>query len=122
MKTWIGAIICVGSVLAAGAATAGSCGYQYCWGAVGFGPNGAVAYSHGYPSESDAWNRAQYECEGDCTTIQTFYNTCGAIALATNGGWGFGWGGSRALAESNAISYCRENGPGCRTAVWACSQ
>ena len=35
--------------LAAGPAAAGQCGYQYCWGAVGFGPGGAghlrIAYT-----------------------------------------------------------------------------
>ncbi|MCP3970415.1 MAG: DUF4189 domain-containing protein [Rhodobacteraceae bacterium] len=108
-------------VFAAGAAAAGQCGYQYCWGAVGIGPNGARAFSHSFASESAAMSGVQAECGGNCTEIQSFYNTCGAMAVATNGGWGFGWGGSRAIAESNALGYCAQNGPYCEIATWACS-
>lgn len=39
LKTFCGALAL--TALSAGHAAAGDCGYQYCWGAVGFGPNGA---------------------------------------------------------------------------------
>ena len=37
-----------------GAAMAGSCGYEYCWGAVGIGPGGAWGYSVGNWSDEEA--------------------------------------------------------------------
>ena len=83
------AALAVAMVLAP-AAHAGSCGYDYCWGAVGFGPNGAWGYSYGQFSEDEAVNVAQDGCGWNCTVVKTFYNTCGAIAVADNGGWGWG--------------------------------
>lgn len=121
MKRWMTGLGLSLALLGGGAAWAGQCGYDYCWGAVGFGRNGEVAYSHGFATEDGAWARAQGECGGACTIIQTFYNTCGAIAVGRNGAWGFGWANSRARAESNAIGYCSDSGAGCRPIVWACS-
>jgi len=114
------AALAVAMVLAP-AAHAGSCGYDYCWGAVGFGPNGAWGYSYGQFSEDEAVNVAQDGCGWNCTVVKTFYNTCGAIAVADNGGWGWGWAPSRSDAESTAIAYCVENGRNCRVRAWACS-
>ncbi|MEP2532633.1 DUF4189 domain-containing protein [Shimia sp.] len=102
-------------------AMAGQCGYEYCWGAVGIGPNGAWGFSWGQYSEQDAVNALQSECEWDCNNVKTFYNTCGAMAEGNQGNWGFGWGNSRGLAEDNAIGYCYQNGGGCQIKVWSCS-
>lgn len=103
------------------AAVAGQCGYDYCWGAVGVGPNGAWAYSYGMWSEQEAYNAAQDECGWNCTTVKTFYNTCGAIARADNGALGWGFEYTRELAESTAINWCMDVGYNCRVVVWACS-
>ena len=121
MKIWIGLYAFASVLITAGAAMAGQCGYNQCWGAVGIGPYGTYGYSHSYSSENAAWNRAQSECGGNCTNIKTFYNTCGAMASASNGAWGFGWAGSRAAAESNALDYCYDSGNDCRVVVWSCS-
>ena len=123
MKTAIrilaGATVALG---VAGAASAGSCGYQNCWGAVAVGPNGAYGFSHSWGTEQQAYDTANSGCEWDCTITRTFYNSCAAIAVADNGGWGWSYASSRALAESNAMSYCMENGYNCRVRVWSCSQ
>ncbi len=102
-------------------AVAGQCGYDYCWGAVGVGSGGAWGYSYGQFSEADAVNELQRECGGDCDTVRTFYNTCGAMAQGSSGNWGFGWADSQSQAEANAMGYCYENGGGCSIRVWACS-
>ena len=91
------------------------------WGAVCIGPGGAWGYANGYSSEAGAYDRAMQGSQYDCNEVRTFYNTCGAIAVATNGGWGWSTGGSRGSAEAGAINYCRQYGSGCRVAVWACS-
>ena len=51
------ALVAICSV-AAGAASAGQCGWDYCWGAVGFGPGGAYGYAYSHYSETDAYNAA----------------------------------------------------------------
>ena len=65
-------------------AVAGSCGYDRCWGAVAIGPNGQ-AWAHSYSSERAAINAIANNCRGRCSTIKTFYNTCGAIASSPSG-------------------------------------
>lgn len=104
------------------ATLAGSCGYEYCWGAVAVGPGGAYGYSHSWGSEDEAYDAAMQGCEYDCDTIQTFYNTCAAIATASNGGWGWGYDSTRHSAEVLALGYCSQNGPNCQVRVWSCSQ
>ncbi|MFQ5439241.1 MAG: DUF4189 domain-containing protein [Paracoccaceae bacterium] len=103
-------------------ALAGSCGYTYCWGAVGIGPGGAYGWSVGQRSEGNAISEAQSGCEGDCTNIRTFYNTCGAMAEAPDGAWGFGWNADMRTAKSLALGYCAENGYDCQLRAWACSK
>ena len=120
MKVLRGVLTALG-VLGATSVWAGECGYDYCWGAVGIGPGGAWGYSYGQFSETDAVNVLQGECGWDCDNVHTFYNTCGAIAEGSQGNWGFGWAGSRAEAEGNALGYCYQNGGGCAIKVWACS-
>ena len=104
------------------AAEAGSCGYQYCWGAVGVGSNGAYGWAHSYSNENDAYWSVNNSCKGNCETIKTFYNTCGAIAQAPNGAWGWGWDSDLEIAKSIAMSYCMDNGYDCSPRVWACSK
>lgn len=106
--------------LFAHAAAAGQCGYINCWGAVGIGPQGAWGFSHSYAYEGDAISRVQGECP-NCNVINTFYNSCGAMAVASNGGYGFAWAGSRYEAERAALGYCRDYGPNCKNVVWSCS-
>jgi hypothetical protein len=103
-------------------AAAGACGYDYCWGAVGVGANGAYGFSHGYGSENAAIQSAQSGCKGQCTNVRTFYNTCGAIAVADNGAWGFGWNNDQELSESIAMNYCMDGGYNCQIRVWSCSK
>lgn len=107
--------------LAATSAVAGQCGYQYCWGAVGFGPGNAWGYAHSYASQQAAYNRVHQECGGNCTQIKTFYNTCGAIAAGANNGWGWGHAPSRQQAQNIALGYCNQYDNGCTIRAWACS-
>jgi hypothetical protein len=118
------AIMALGAVGAAtGAAEAGQCGYAQCWGAVGTGPYDAFGFSHGYATGSAAWDVAQNGCGRNCDNIQTFFNSCGAIAEASKlGGRGFGQGKTRAEAEDIALDQCAANGSSnCTIRVWACS-
>ena len=103
------------------AALAGTCGYQYCWGAVAIGPNGAWGWSQEMGNEQQAIDSALRGCKGNCDVFKTFYNTCGSIAVADNGGWGWGWHGDLETPKSIAMNYCMENGYNCEPRVWSCS-
>ncbi len=103
-------------------AEARHCGYARCWGAVGFGPYGASAYSHSYNSQYKARRRVNRECRGNCTVIKTFYNSCGAIAAGDDNGWGWGYAPSRRRATRLALQYCRRNSYNCTVRAWACSK
>lgn len=108
-------------IFAASGAQAGACGYDYCWGAVAIGPNGVYGYAHSWASETDAVNTALQGCGGNCDVVRSFYNSCAAMAQASNGGWGWAYAGTRAAAEANALAYCRDYGPNCQLRVWSCS-
>ena len=110
------------ALLAPAGAQAGDCGYRDCWGAVGIGPGGAYGWSFGMPSEKRAIRVVRRECGGNCTVIRAFYNTCGAMAQAPNGAWGFGWHQDPGVARRLARKYCAERAKGCRVRVWACSK
>lgn len=120
MKIRIAALAAV-SVFAAQTAFAGQCGYAYCWGAVAIGGNGMWGWAHSHYSEQNAINALQRECKGKCDNVHTFYNTCGAIAKAPAGNWGFGTGGTRESAEYSALAYCAQYGDGCVVQAWSCS-
>lgn len=113
-------IFCAGAVFAASAAWPANCGFEYCWGAVGVGPEGEWGWSSGYAVENGAIAKVQNACP-DCTTIETFYNTCGAMALGSDGAYGFGRADTRGAAERSAISFCADFGAECRPVVWSCS-
>ena len=97
------------------------CANGKCWGAVGIGPGGAWGNAYDYPSERAAARAVQNSCQGGCTTIKTFFNTCGAIAQGDNGGWGWAWAGTPDDAQSSAIAYCVPNDRNCRIRTWACT-
>ena len=116
------ATACLFGLITASTAVAGSCGYEYCWGAVGSAANGAYGWAHSYYSEQEAINAVQQSCKGQCTEIKSFYNTCGAMARSPSGAWGWAWNSSREIAENQAVGYCLQHGSDCRVVVWSCSK
>ncbi len=120
-KTNLLTAFAIASTLAA-PVSAGQCGYDLCWGAVAFNANtGAYGYAYSYFSEGQAANAAQEGCGYNCPEVKTFYNQCGAAAIGANGGYGWGFGLSRAAAENVAMSYCNNYDYGCQVLVWSCS-
>lgn len=98
-----------------------ACANGKCWGAVGVGPNGAWGNAYDYPSQNAAAQAVQNRCGGNCTTIKTFFNSCGAIAQGDFGGWGWAWNVNKNEALSSAIAYCVPNDRNCRVTTWACT-
>lgn len=115
------AIVSCASLSLGSALNAGQCGLEKCWGAVGIGQDGAYGWALGKATERDAFDAAQAKCDNNCNELRTFYDACGAMAKARNGGWGWAWGQSRAEAEASALGYCSEYGRDCEVTVWACS-
>lgn len=96
------------------------------FGAIAYSPAASShGYSYNYATQWAAENRALQECErysgmGDCRIIVWFKNGCGALAEG-NGGYGSGWGATRALAERNALQSCSQYAYNCRITRWVCT-
>ena len=104
----------------AGPALAGDCGYDYCWGALAIGPDGATGRASSMRTAPWAHDRAADLCGGDCA-VEMFYNSCAAIARDRTGAWAFGWDPVRDRAFEKAMAGCEADGGTCRVATWACS-
>lgn len=98
-----------------------ACSNGRCFGAVGIGSGGAWGNAYDYPSARAAARAVQRNCKGNCSTIKTFSNACGALAQGDNGGWGWAWHGDAEEARSQAIAYCVPNDRNCRIRTWACT-
>ena len=109
---------------ATNALAADKCKHETCWGAVGFSTSGApsdIGFSYWYSSESGAAGRVKKECPA-CDVIKTFANSCGQLAVSSNGNWGFATGANRDEAAANGVSICTANGgTDCKRRVWSCS-
>lgn len=126
MKRLLAIILLAMSITpAATTAAQARCFVPNCWAAIAINPNGrAWAYVYNYPSANAARRGALARCRGRCSRVNTFRNSCGAYAVANNGGWG--WSANyrnRRAAQSRALYECRRHNPGqgCRIRVWACT-
>ncbi|MGK7890800.1 MAG: DUF4189 domain-containing protein [Leptolyngbyaceae cyanobacterium] len=87
----------------------------------------AHGYSYDYANQRAAETRALRECEsqsgtGDCEVMVWFRNACGALAEASNGAAGSGWGSEREIAEDYAMQSCYDVGDRtCRITRWVCT-
>lgn len=108
-------------IFSAPQALAGQCGYEECWGAIGFDDAGNIGVSYSQWSEERAYELAQEQCAWNCAEMRTFKNTCAAIAQGENGGWTWAKGKSRSSAEQTAHRLCDNRTYNCKTVVWACS-
>src|SRR5258706_3357383 len=101
----LGLAALAGFTFAAASAEA-ACRTGDCWGAVAYSERGAWAYAYNFPTREIAGQRAQAKCNGQCTHILTFHNSCGAYATGPRGNFYYGWGNAstRRQAESIALS------------------
>ncbi len=111
------------AVVLGGAATqAGQCGYEYCWGALTAGPNGAAGRASGMRSAPAASDRATEVCGAACDRAEVFVNSCAFLVEDRSGARHFGWHEDRAEAERRARASCEAGGALCRVRIWACSR
>jgi len=94
-------------------------------GALAIGRCGAYGYSYNYSTRKAADARALKECpEKDCKIVTNFSGLCMAFATDTSkscGAWGWATRPTRALAESVAVTQCKNaGGQSCRVRAQAC--
>ena len=83
----------------------------------------AISYSVNGASRSAAEATAASGCSAsDCRTALWFKNACGALASASGGAWGTGWGDTQALASQFATESCEQNGgSSCKVRLNVCT-
>ena len=101
----------------------GSCGYERCFGALAVGESGAIGRAAGERTLPDAERVARGSCGAACE-VELFWNACGAVAMARDGQWRFGWDPDLARANDKALAACDAAfpGAGCHVRDWVCSK
>lgn len=87
------------------------------YGAISYSPSTRVYSSGTATSKQAAINAALRNCRRDseaedCTVPLWFRNAWGAIAVASDGSYGTGWGTDQSLAERFALQTCERYGGG----------
>lgn len=95
------------------------------FGAIAFSQQtGAHGYSYGAESRGQAENIALKNCRaygGGCFIAIWFRNSCGALAVGSEWGWGSSHAGDRGQAGRRALANCRQNDDGCQVVQRVCS-
>jgi uncharacterized caspase-like protein len=96
------------------------------FGAIAYSPSAvAHGYAMDYSTQAEAEARALAECTAKgsgCQAAIWFRNACGALAIASNGGWGSDWGADQQTAEQKALDLCKKNSSsGCSVVRWVCT-
>jgi hypothetical protein len=94
--------------------------------AIAFSPSdGSHGRSHGFGNRAQAERAAMNFCRnaggGNCRIVNWSQNSCAALAVGRNNGWGAFGGASRAVAERRALANCNEQTSGCQIRAWTCS-
>ena len=95
------------------------------YGAIAVSPSTkALGWSYDYKSIGAAKNVALANCRkhaNDCRIANWFRNSCGAIAVGANGGWGADWGNTIKQAKWKARKRCHQHDRHCKTIRWVCT-
>lgn len=111
-------VMCAGTVLAGMGPTQADK-----FGAIAFSTSsGQAGWSFDYDTRAIAESRALANCGAGCKVVTWFKNSCGALAVGRNNGYGATWADSRAAAEKAAMGICRSNSTGCGIRRWVCTK
>lgn len=86
------------------------------FGAIAVSKSGAAyGTSTGYNSRFSAESMAIIYCEqhaepGTCSVATWYWNTCGSLAMGSDGSWGADWASSRRSAAAKAVGRCTAAG------------
>ncbi len=94
--------------------------------ALAFSPaDGSHGRSHGFATRAQAERAAMQFCRNaggrDCRVVNWAQNSCAALAVGRNNGWGTFGGASRQVAERRALASCSGRTTGCQLRAWTCS-
>jgi hypothetical protein len=85
----------------------------------------AFGWSYDFANQRDAEQKAMSGCSeksANCKIVYDFWNSCAALAAATDGSYAIEGGDNEAGAQSRALAACKQNGgQGCEIMVWSCS-
>lgn len=87
---------------------------------------GASGWAKNFTSQSEAEGAAlQYcfETKGatDCKVAYSFVNSCAALAVGGDNGWGADWGVNKQAAENKALHTCTGYSYDCKIVISECS-
>ena len=118
------AAVIVGTALLSMPAAAQAADY---YGAFAFSQNtGASGWAKNYSSKAEAEGAALQVCfqtQGatDCKVSYSFVNSCAALAVGGDNGWGADWGVNTQAAENKALNTCAGYTFNCRILMSQCS-
>lgn len=97
------------------------------YGAFAFSQNtGASGWSKNYTSQSEAEGAALQYCfetkgASDCKVAYSFVNSCAALAVGGDNGWGADWGVNKQAAQNKAMNTCAGYSYDCKVLISECS-
>jgi hypothetical protein len=101
---------------------------KFFYGALAYGAGStAFGYAFGKDTAKDADATALSNCRqgqggDDCKIVADFSNSCAAVAaIGSTGVFEVGHGGTRDLAQAEAMRACSRRGGGCEIKVWTCT-
>jgi hypothetical protein len=87
--------------------------------------SGAVGWSYDFDNQDDAEQKALSGCSessSNCKVVYDFWNSCAALAAASDGRYSIEGGDNEDGAQSRALAACQQNGgEGCEIRVWSCT-
>ena len=99
-----------------------ACEFGYCWGGLGFGPDGVTGYSVRQNTAPDAELSTRAACGDKCTKVEVFHDSCASLAVGPDGNGYLGMAPEQAEASQLAHEKCSEIHGYCIVRVTACSK
>lgn len=97
------------------------------FGAFAFSQNtGASGWAKNFTSQSEAESAALGYCRdtqgaNDCKVAYSFVNSCAALAVGGDNGWGADWGVNKQAAQNKALNTCSGYSYDCKVIMSECS-
>lgn len=97
------------------------------YGAFAFSQNtGASGWAKNFTSQAEAESAAMGYCRdtkgaGDCKVAYSFVNSCAALAVGGDNGWGADWGVNKQAAQNKAMNTCSGYSYDCKVLISECS-
>lgn len=98
-----------------------ACTYGYCWGGVGYGPDGVTGYAVNKSNAADAERATRAACGDKCTKVEVFNDSCASLAMGGDTLSFLALAPSIEKASEQALASCSASFEHCIVRVTACS-